>query len=78
MKACTLDRAFNFKLRLGMLIGLCETYVVDYLHIKTEHYCQLCEETERKFNCNSRTWNNVQCPEAQIEKQIKWISCPPN
>lgn len=68
MQACTLDDAFYYKRKSGNLIGLCATYVDDSLHVGTEEYCKLCEETEKRFSCKSREWNNVQFAGIQIEK----------
>lgn len=68
MHTCVSDAALFYK-RLGSEhIGT--AYVDDTLHAGTKYYSKLCEETEKKFNCKKREWDNIQLSGLEIETHM--------
>lgn len=73
MDHCVNDPVFFYKNLGEELIGLCGTYVDDTLHAGTNEYLKLCEETEKRFKCKPRDYDNFQFSGMEINTKDKGI-----
>lgn len=59
MVPTTCDEALFYKRNGDILIGTCATFVDDSIHGGNPEYCKATEETEKKFRCRPREFDNL-------------------
>lgn len=67
METTTLDPAFFFKKVKEKLKGMTATYVDDTLQAGDESFQRLADQTEKRFQCKERAWDNFTFLGQQIE-----------
>ena len=69
MDHCVNNPAFFYKKLGEELVRLCGTYVDDTLHAGTDEYLKLCDQTEKRFNCKPRDYDNFKFSGIEINTE---------